>query len=129
MAPCSVGSMDLAPNHTHPPPGAAPVTEPSTSPVPARARSHPSSVTNRVAEAPPRATRSVSTRARSAVALVLAVVALATATRADAALRQWSGLGDGTSWSQGTNWVGGVAPGAADDVLLDNAQVTGNYTV
>src|SRR5207253_3075042 len=41
----------------------------------------------------------------------------------------WTGLGDGISWSDGLNWVRGTPPVAADEVILDNANITGNYTV
>ncbi|MCB9935880.1 MAG: hypothetical protein H6840_09325 [Planctomycetes bacterium] len=36
----------------------------------------------------------------------------------------WSGAGDGTTWSQGTNWVGGVAPTAADEASFDGTSAT-----
>lgn len=31
----------------------------------------------------------------------------------------WNGLGATNDWSEGANWVGGIAPGSADDVLFD----------
>jgi hypothetical protein len=37
-------------------------------------------------------------------------VALAVCLAGSASAQNWSGLGDGTTWSQGANWVGGVAP-------------------
>src|SRR6202008_695791 len=40
-----------------------------------------------------------------------------------------AGGGDGTSWANAANWVGGAVPGATDDVRLDNSSVTGDYTV
>ncbi|MCB9896180.1 MAG: hypothetical protein H6839_17240 [Planctomycetes bacterium] len=36
----------------------------------------------------------------------------------------WSGAGDGTTWSQGANWVGGVAPTAADEASFDGTSAT-----
>ncbi len=33
-----------------------------------------------------------------------------------AAIRIWNGAGDGTTWSDGNNWQGGVAPEAGDDI-------------
>jgi uncharacterized repeat protein (TIGR02543 family) len=42
---------------------------------------------------------------------------------------KWSGAGDGATWANGANWVGGVAPRPFDGVLLDHSIVTGNYAV
>ena len=42
---------------------------------------------------------------------------------------KWDGgAGDGL-WNTPANWVGDVAPGPADDVLLDNSIIAGNYVV
>ena len=42
----------------------------------------------------------------------------------------WSGGGgDDHSWHTGANWVGGVAPKATDDVILDHTIVEGDYVV
>lgn len=43
--------------------------------------------------------------------------------------RMWSGAGDGSSWSDANNWVGGTVPLATDSVLLDNARFLSSYTV
>jgi hypothetical protein len=48
---------------------------------------------------------------------------------ADAQTKTWTGLGDGTSWSNADNWSGGTLPAASDHVVLDNSSVTGSYTV
>ena len=63
-------------------------------------------------------------------ALVLCVVGSLTVMAGLAqADRRWTGLGDGASWNAAANWEGNVVPGAADDVRLDHAFVTGAYTV
>ena len=31
----------------------------------------------------------------------------------------WNGLGDGTTFTSGANWVGGVAPGSSDDAVIN----------
>ena len=42
---------------------------------------------------------------------------------------KWDGgAGDGL-WNTPENWVGDVGPGPADDVILDNSMITGNYLV
>jgi adhesin HecA-like repeat protein len=38
----------------------------------------------------------------------------------------WTGKGDGTSFSQATNWQNNIAPGAADDAVIN---IAGNPTV
>lgn len=60
--------------------------------------------------------------------LPLLLLAVALPSRAAADLT-WTGLGDGTSWGNPANWSGGVAPGPADDVLLDHSAVAATYTV
>ena len=45
------------------------------------------------------------------------------------AQKTWTGsAGDGL-WTSASNWSGGAVPTAADDVLLDNTNVSGSYTV
>lgn len=42
---------------------------------------------------------------------------------------RWDGeAGDG-QWTTAKNWVGDVLPGITDDVILDNALLTGSFTV
>ena len=36
----------------------------------------------------------------------------------------WDGQGDGASWNDPHNWVGGALPGAADDVVINNTPGT-----
>ncbi len=43
--------------------------------------------------------------------------------------KTWTGGGDGSSWSDANNWSGGIAPSSTDDVVLDNTNVTGSYTI
>ncbi len=48
------------------------------------------------------------------------------------ALILWDGGGDGTTLTQGANWVGDIAPGAADDAVIDilaNPTITHNAGV
>jgi FlgD Ig-like domain len=65
------------------------------------------------------------------LAMVLfAVLAFGLAVASPAfAQKIWNGLGDGTSWSDGANWVGGVAPISTDLVLLDNSAKASPYSV
>lgn len=35
----------------------------------------------------------------------------------------WNGAGDGTTFEQGTNWVGGIAPGTTDQAIFDGVTV------
>ncbi len=48
---------------------------------------------------------------------------------ASAAVITWDGEGGDGLWTTNTNWAGDIIPAAADDVILDNSAVTGNYTV
>jgi len=48
---------------------------------------------------------------------------------ARAATITWDGGGDGSSWNDPANWVGDAIPTSADEVVLDNSVVAGNYTV
>lgn len=41
----------------------------------------------------------------------------------------WDGGGGDGQWNTAANWTGDVVPGPADDVLLDNSSLAGNYTV
>lgn len=43
--------------------------------------------------------------------------------------KTWTGLGDGSSWSNADNWSGGTLPLPTDHVILDNSHVSGSYTV
>jgi uncharacterized repeat protein (TIGR02543 family) len=46
--------------------------------------------------------------------------------------RYWlgtSGGGDGVTWSMAANWSGNTPPGAAEEVVLDQSTVPGDYTV
>ncbi|HET9327894.1 MAG TPA: right-handed parallel beta-helix repeat-containing protein [Candidatus Eisenbacteria bacterium] len=43
--------------------------------------------------------------------------------------KRWSGLGDGTTWNDPANWLGGVRPGSIDRVLFDNSQAVSSYQV
>lgn len=45
---------------------------------------------------------------------------------AQAASVSWDGGGDGSSWSDATNWSGDAVPGADDDVTIDMSSVTVN---
>ncbi len=36
----------------------------------------------------------------------------------------WNGAGDGTTWSQGANWVGGVVPGPSTDIYIGTGYPT-----
>jgi hypothetical protein len=47
----------------------------------------------------------------------------------NAATRKWDGGGDGLSWNDPLNWDTDLLPLAADDVLLDNSIIAGNYSV
>ncbi|MGC4036526.1 MAG: T9SS type A sorting domain-containing protein [Chitinophagaceae bacterium] len=42
---------------------------------------------------------------------------------------QWTGAGDGSSWSDAANWSTNAVPIASDDVVLDNTTVTSGYDV
>ncbi len=46
-----------------------------------------------------------------------------------AATITWDGAGLDGLWSTAANWVGDVVPGSADEVILDNSSLSGNYTV
>ncbi|HJU45249.1 MAG TPA: hypothetical protein VJ647_00635, partial [Chitinophagaceae bacterium] len=39
------------------------------------------------------------------------------------------GGGSDNSWTNRFNWVGDIAPGSTDDILLDNSVISGSYTV
>lgn len=44
----------------------------------------------------------------------------------------WAGIlggGDGSSWNDPLNWVGGTAPVSTDSVKLDNSQISSTYVV
>ena len=45
------------------------------------------------------------------------------------AQKTWTGLGGDGLWATATNWSGGTAPIATDQVLLDNSGVAGSFTV
>src|SRR5690606_7586848 len=65
----------------------------------------------------------------STLSLAVLLLGLTLAPALSAATIVWSGAGDGTTWSQGTNWVGGVAPTAADEALFDGTSATAPTTV
>ncbi len=48
---------------------------------------------------------------------------------AGAQTKTWTGLGDGTSWSNADNWSDGTLPAPTNHVVLDNSVVTVSYTV
>jgi len=59
------------------------------------------------------------------VSLTWLVVTFSFVPGASAQTYTWSGAGDGTTWSQGTNWVGGVPPPpGATQVSLDTGSPT-----
>ena len=60
---------------------------------------------------------------RGAPGVALVCAALAAGPSAHAVTRTWTGLGDGTSWNQATNWDTGV-PLAGDDVVIPNVAPT-----
>lgn len=61
-----------------------------------------------------------------AVAFVVTLLMqLALIQPAHAAAISWDGEGDGTTFADATNWVGDVAPGADDDIVLDTTGLTG----
>lgn len=64
-----------------------------------------------------RASRSGATRLTAALGLGLAMIS----SSALADTIEWSGAGDGTTFSDGDNWVGGVAPTASDDIDFGDA--------
>jgi len=41
----------------------------------------------------------------------------------------WDGEGGDGQWATAANWAGNIAPGATDDVLLNNSHVAGAYIV
>lgn len=43
--------------------------------------------------------------------------------------RYWSGSAGDGQWSSAANWVGNAVPLPADEVVLDNSYITGNYSV
>ena len=43
--------------------------------------------------------------------------------------KKWDGGAGNNQWSNALNWTGNTLPSVIDDVVLDNALVTGNYTV
>ena len=42
---------------------------------------------------------------------------------------QWTGVGDGVSWSDANNWSGGVLPGASDSVVINAATGDPSITI
>ena len=40
----------------------------------------------------------------------------------------WNGAGDGSTWSQGANWVGGVVPGPSTDIFIGTGYPTATPT-
>lgn len=61
-----------------------------------------------------------------AVAFVVTLLMqLALIQPAHAAAITWNGAGDGTTFNDGTNWVGNTAPAADDDIVLDTTGLTG----
>jgi fibronectin-binding autotransporter adhesin len=70
-------------------------------------------------------------RCRASIAVLTVVIPLlpVVTTRADAATKTWSAAPSDGNWSNGTNWVGGVAPVAGDDLVFPSAsslKVTNN---
>ena len=59
------------------------------------------------------------TISRRTICLPLLTAALLVFLTTNAFAIDWSGAGDGTQWSDGANWVGGVAPGAADEAFFN----------
>lgn len=47
----------------------------------------------------------------------------------NAAVITWDGEGADGHWSNALNWSGNTIPGSADDVVIDNSIVSGNYTI
>lgn len=43
--------------------------------------------------------------------------------------KSWTDLGGDGLWTTATNWSGGTVPTASDDVVLDNSNIAGSYTV
>lgn len=41
----------------------------------------------------------------------------------------WDGGGGDSSWNNAFNWSADILPGIADDVVMDNSLITGDYTV
>ena len=79
---------------------------------------------------PARRARAAGSRAFGFASAALVVASMiAWPAIANAADKRWSGLGDGSSFSDPANWNGGVAPTAADDVTLDNTLRSGTYNV
>lgn len=68
-------------------------------------------------------------RPGSTLSLAVLLLGLTLAPALGAATIVWSGAGDGTTWSQGANWVGGVAPTAADEASFDGTSATAPTTV
>ncbi len=42
---------------------------------------------------------------------------------------RWTGLGGDGRWNNAANWVNNLLPATTSDVILDNSQQTGNYSV
>src|SRR6185437_15144851 len=40
----------------------------------------------------------------------------------------WNGAGDGTTWTNGSNWVGGQVPGSSDSAVIGASSTTINIS-
>ncbi len=45
------------------------------------------------------------------------------------AQKTWTGIGGNGLWTTASNWSGNSVPTASDDIILDNTNVSGSYTV
>ncbi|MBV9926160.1 MAG: hypothetical protein JOZ96_14165 [Acidobacteria bacterium] len=65
----------------------------------------------------------------AATLLAAAFLLTLTLPTAFAASKTWTGGGGDGLWTTAANWSGGTVPGSSDDVILDNTNVGGSYTV
>lgn len=62
-------------------------------------------------------------------AFLLSFILFSVSIKNFAATITWDGGGGNGQWNTAANWTGDIIPTPADDVILDNSSVAGNYTV
>src|SRR5437667_628372 len=73
--------------------------------------------------------RTAQPRRAGAIAFLCAALAVLATGPTAAAVRTWTGAGDGFTWGNASNWNDGTVPANSDEVVLDHSSVASAYNV